>query len=276
MKPSLLKRHLERNHPNKMNADKSYFQQLADNLKRQRMDKTDQMQQKSNDVVAASYEIALLVAEQKQPHIIAESLILPGAKILVKRVFGEQAITKLNAVSLSNNTIKRRIEEMSDNIADQILAEIKESKFGFAIQLDGSTDITNYCQLLVYVRFAQTNIMKTELLLNHEVSTTTKGKDIFDILNNFLKKNGLDWKNLVGCTTDGAPSMLGCKFRFQSYVKAVSPNITSVHCFIHRFALCTKVLPAQLLACLKQVVNIINFVKASALNTRFLSSCVKT
>ena len=51
MKPSLLKRHLERNHPNKMNADKSYFQRLADNVKRQRMNKTDQMQQKSADVV---------------------------------------------------------------------------------------------------------------------------------------------------------------------------------------------------------------------------------
>ena len=66
----------------------------------------------------------------------------------MKRVFGEQAIAKLNAVSLSDNTIKRRNEEMSDDIADQILAEIKESKFEFVIQLDESTDITNYCQLL--------------------------------------------------------------------------------------------------------------------------------
>ena len=154
MKPSLLKRHLERNHPNKMNADKSYFQRFANNFKRQRMDKTGQMQQKSQDVVAASYAIALLVVEQKQPHTIAESLILPGAKILVKRVFGEQAIARLNAVSFSDNTIKLCIEERSDDIADQILAEIKESKFGFAIQLDESTDITNYCQLLVYVRYA--------------------------------------------------------------------------------------------------------------------------
>ena len=198
------------------------------------------------------------MAEQKQPHTIAESFILPGAKILVKRVFGEQVIAKLNAVSLSDNTIKRRIEEMSDDSADQILAKIKESKLDLAIHLDESTDITNYCQLLVYVRYAQTNIMKTELLLNHEVSTTTKGTDILD---SFFRKNGLDWKNHVGCTTDGAPSMLGCRSGFQSYVKAVSPNVTSVHCFIHRFALRTKVLPAQLLACLKQVVKIINFIQ---------------
>ena len=81
--------------------------------------------------------------EQKQPHTIAESLILPGAKILVKRVFGEQAIAELNAVFFLDNTIKRRTEEMLDEIADQILAEIKESKFGFAIQLDESLHITN-------------------------------------------------------------------------------------------------------------------------------------
>ena len=56
--------------------------------------------------------------------------------------------------------------------------------------------------------------MKTELLLNHEVSTTAKGKDIFDILDSFFKKNRLDRKNLVGCTTDGASSMLGCRSGF--------------------------------------------------------------
>ena len=160
---------------------------MADNVKRS-MDKTGQMQQKSADVVATSFEIAVLMAEQKQPHTIAESLIVPGAKILVKRVFGKQAVAKLNAVFLSDNTMKRRIEEMSDDIADQILAETKESKFGFAIQSDESTDITNHRQLLVYVRYVQANIMKTELLLSHKASTTTKGKDIFDILDSFLRK----------------------------------------------------------------------------------------
>ena len=69
------------------------------------------------------------MAERKQPHTIAESLILPGAKILVERVFGEQAVAKINAISLSDDTMRRRIEEMSDDFADQILAEIKESKF---------------------------------------------------------------------------------------------------------------------------------------------------
>ena len=122
---------------------------------------------------------------------------------------------------------------MSNDIADQILAEINKSKFGFAIQLDESTNITNYCQLLVYVRFAQTNVMKTELLLNHEVSTIMKRKDSLISWRFFFKKNGLDWKNLVGCTTDGAPSMLSCRSGFQSHVKAVLPNVTRTDVYLH-------------------------------------------
>ena len=84
--------------------------------------------------------------------------------------------------------MKRRIEEMSDDIADQILAEIKESKSGFAMQSDESTDITNYCLLLVYVRYVQANIMKSELLLNHKASTTTKRKNFLISWIVFLRK----------------------------------------------------------------------------------------
>ena len=100
------------------------------------------------------------------------------------------------------------------------------------------------------------------------MSTTSKAKDIFNVLNNFFKKNELDWEKRVGCTTDGAPSMLAKKFGFQAHVQAVSPSVISVYCFIHRFALCAKVLPAKLLMCLNRIARIVNFVKVSALNTR--------
>ena len=61
MKPSLLKRHLERNHPNKINAEKSYFQQLAENVKRQRMNETGQMEQKKADVARLLWVVARLL-----------------------------------------------------------------------------------------------------------------------------------------------------------------------------------------------------------------------
>ena len=120
MKPSLLKRHLDTNHSN-MGRDKSYFHQLGENVKRQRLDKTGTIYQRKTGVVKASYEVALLVAKNMKAHTIGESLVMPAAKILVKHVIGEEAAAKLESVSLSNNTVKNRIKEMSVDIADQVI-----------------------------------------------------------------------------------------------------------------------------------------------------------
>ena len=150
---------------------------------------------------------------------------------------------------------------MSDDIFDEVTTAVRASKYGFAMQLDESTDVTNCGQLLVYVRFTENDTIKTELLMSKEVSGITKGKNIFNIVDEFFKKNDLEWSKLIGCTTEGAPAMLGRKSGFQSYVKAISPEIIFTHCFTHRFALCVKVLPPELLSCLQQIVKIVNFVK---------------
>ena len=73
--------------------------------------------------------------------------------------------------------------------------------------------------------------------MNKELSSTTKGKDAFEALYNFFKQNEIDWKKLIGCTTDGAPSMLGHKSGFTIYVGTVSSNATIIHRFIQRFSL---------------------------------------
>ena len=204
-------------------------------------------------------------------HTIAESLVLPAAKKLVRNLIGDGAAAKLDNVSLSNDTVKRRIQEMSGDIADQVMAGVKDSKFGLAIQLDESTDVAKCSQLLVYVRFIQNYTVKTELMLNQELAATTKEKDVFNVLADFFKENELDWSKLVGYTTDGAPAMLGRKSGFQTYVKDVAANTTFVHCFIHRFALCTKVLPAELMSRLNKIIKIVNFIKTSALNSRLFA-----
>ena len=72
------------------------------------------------------------------------------------------------------------------------------------MQLDESTDITNSAQLLVYVRYS-THDVKTEWLMSKELSSTTKGKDVFEVLDNFFKQYELDRKKLIDCTTDGVP-----------------------------------------------------------------------
>ena len=129
-KPSLLKRRLESKHAEKKNKNQSYFERLGENAKRQGLDKTGQFHQKKVGVVKASYEVSLLVAQNMKVHTIAESLVLPAAKTLVRNLIGDEAVAKLESVSLSNDTVKRRIQEMSGDIAEQVVAGVKNSKSG--------------------------------------------------------------------------------------------------------------------------------------------------
>ena len=77
---------------------------------------------------------------------------------------------------------------MSDNISDQVITSVRASKYGLAMQFDESTDVTNGSQLLVYVRFTENDAVKTELLINEEVSSATNGKDIHISWMNFPRK----------------------------------------------------------------------------------------
>ena len=68
MKPSLLKRHLVTNHVKEKEQEESYFQQLGENAKRLRLDKSGVICQKKKGVVKALYEVALLVAKNMKVH----------------------------------------------------------------------------------------------------------------------------------------------------------------------------------------------------------------
>ena len=76
-------------------------------------------------------------------------------------------------------------------------AEIRASTFGFAIQVDESTNVTDCCKLLVDARYTHGNNVKTVLLMRKELSKTSNGKDIFNLLDKFFKQNDLDWGNYL-------------------------------------------------------------------------------
>lgn len=237
MKPSLLTRHLEKSHQNFKNKDVEFFKRKEAALKKQRLDPSGSIFQQTNAVVKASYEVSLMIAKQKKAHTIGENLILLAAKEMVRCIIGDEVAKKLNSISLSNNTVKRRIEDMSEDILQQVISDIKNSKNGFAIQLDETTDVTNCAQLLVFARYVGEGGIKEELLINVALEATTKGEDIFENVESFFKQHGLNWKDMKGCTTDGAHAMLGKKSGFKGRVLEVAPHVIFTHCLIHRFAL---------------------------------------
>ena len=80
---------------------------------------------------------------------------MPAAKVLVKHVIGDEAVSKLNSVLVSNNTIQRRITKMSTDIKEQVITEVQGSKYGFAIQPTCQTthSLWSMCVMLLKMLF---------------------------------------------------------------------------------------------------------------------------
>ena len=65
--------------------------------------------------------------------------------------------------------------------------------------------------------------------------------------------------------------MLGHKSGFQTLVKGKSPSMIGSHCMIHRQALIMKNIPELLKNVLNDVIETINTIKATALNSRLFT-----
>ncbi|XP_068226334.1 zinc finger BED domain-containing protein 5-like [Palaemon carinicauda] len=245
-----------------------FFKAKVVGVNSRRLDSSGLLQNKNLAAIEASYTVALRIAHAKKTHTIAENLIFPCTKDIVRLMIGLEAVNKLSPLSVSNNTIKRRITDMSEAILCQIIQELKETPTGlFSIQLDETTDVTNFSQLLVYVRYYKNEKIKEDFLFCKLLLTSTTAVDIFNLIDDFFKEHSIEWEKLCGVCTDGAPAMLGCKSGFQSLVKKVSPEVIGTHCMIHRQVLATKMLPEPFKEVLNQVIKAVNVVKSRPLAT---------
>ena len=73
----------------------------------------------------------------------------------------------------------------------------------------------------------------------------------------------------LGCVcTDGASAVLRVRSGFLALDKQKNPNVIEMHCIIHREALASRTIPQSLKKTLNCAIKVVNYIKASALNTR--------
>ena len=89
----------------------------------------------------ASFKVAYRIAKCKKLHTIVKELVLIAALDLVSTIIGESAAQKLKAVPLSNNTISRRIDKISNDVNDHLVAKMRGNEF--SLQLDEATTSTS-------------------------------------------------------------------------------------------------------------------------------------
>ena len=139
MKPSKLEDHLRRCHPDKTDKDLKYFQTLKENFqKRPTLDKMfTSTPQRNDDGLPVSCNIPLLIAKSGKLHTIGEQFILPTVEEVLKTVLHKPAFDIIKKISLSKNSVQRRIYEMSYDIESFLCNYLQTTHF--SIQLDEST-----------------------------------------------------------------------------------------------------------------------------------------
>ncbi|CAH2001829.1 unnamed protein product [Acanthoscelides obtectus] len=206
-----------------------------------RLDKSESYHTDVSQHLKASFEIAFMIAKPKEPHTIGEGLIKPCVLKATQIFLREDADQKMKSISLSNNTVKRRIDDIATDIKSQIIIKVKLSPC-FAINCDESTDIVNRAQLIVYVRYIGADIIQEEILYSKSL------------------------------TADGAPAMIGVRSGLAKKLKEQIPQwLVYIVFVVHRQALASKTLPQKLRQTLDSAIRIVSYIKSSALNSRLFT-----
>ncbi|XP_065660386.1 general transcription factor II-I repeat domain-containing protein 2A-like [Hydra vulgaris] len=170
-------------------------------------------------------------------------------------------------LSLSHQTIARRVEYLSKNIELSLKEKLNKCE-AYSLALDESTDRGDTAQLASFNRGITSNFEVIEELLDIDhMKDTTKGEDILSEVKKTLVKFELPEKKLCGVTTDGASALTGKNIEFIALLKkSINHEIISYHCIIHQEQLCAKVL--EMKNVMELVVHTVNFIRSRGLNHR--------
>ena len=137
---------------------------------------------------------------------------------------------------MSNDTVKRRQDEMAENLEEQLVEKSKVSKF--SLQIDETT-INNSVLLLAYVRYIDAMVIHEEMIFINKL-IGTRSETIYAAVYAFLQNNGIPLSNQLQLATDGASAMTRKHNGFVAKFKEVAPHKMTTHCIIHRQHLAAK------------------------------------
>ncbi|XP_067138658.1 general transcription factor II-I repeat domain-containing protein 2-like [Centruroides vittatus] len=180
-----------------------------------------------------------------------------------------EAKHKIENISLSRQTIARRIEDMNANLNEQLLNNLESAHF-YAIALDESCDVKDAAQLLIFIIAITEDFQILEGLLSIvPMKDATKGEDLFREIEKCILKYNIVRKKVVNVTTDESPNMIGKNIglikRIEDKISEIDPNhkIIPVHCIVHQHASCKIVLKIDYV--INVVVKLVNFFQSKGL-----------
>ncbi|KAL4131458.1 hypothetical protein QTP88_008769 [Uroleucon formosanum] len=271
-----VKRHYETKHNDYLKfsseVKQSKLREFTSQLKTQQKMFSSALQQPSN-IIKASYSVSFLIAKKMKKFSDGE-FVKECLEAVAKDILPDKNKLFSN-ISLSRQTVCRRINDISNEIIVKLRDRIQDFKY-FSIAFDESTDISDTAQLVIFVRGVNESFQITEEMLKLiSLKGTTKGEDIFHAVENSLCENNLDLEIISGISTDGAPAMVG---KEKGAIKLLIDRIEStrktnnfwkrddlfiIHCLIHQQNLCSQVLSMNHV--MQVVIKTVNYIRSHAL-----------
>ena len=119
---------------------------------------------------------------------------------LIEAFNKDKSKREFQSVLLSKQTVTRRTEDISLELSNSLKSVIDSSPY-FSLALDESTDITDTCQLLIFIKVVRKDFTALEELLKVcSLHGTTKGEDIFNAVQGAVEEYGVFEKLYGVCT----------------------------------------------------------------------------
>ncbi|GFV47901.1 zinc finger BED domain-containing protein 5 [Trichonephila clavipes] len=144
---------------------------------------------------------------------------------------------------------------MSNNM--KLLSDFSQCRY-YALQVNESTDIANFVNLMGFFRYEKNQEIRDDFLFCQPLSGHTTGENIFNVMYKFMQENKIDWDRCVGISKVGAKSTVGISKGLVIRIQNVPPNVITIQCCTHREALVTRKSPADLQKVLDENVKITN------------------
>ena len=72
----------------------------------------------------ALYKVSYRIANDKKPPLIGKTLVLPAAIDMIETMLGESYADQLKIIPLADNTVGRRISDISKDFCDQLIKKV--------------------------------------------------------------------------------------------------------------------------------------------------------
>ena len=99
----------------------------------------------------------------------------------------------------------------------------------FSIELDETTVVAHFNQLIAFVHYTKGQEIKVEFFFANNCKAHRCEKD----LDNVFTSNELSWNMVSALCTDNAPAMIECKSGLRGLINSDAPHIAFMHYMLH-------------------------------------------